>query len=162
MDAPRERLGVASPLFGAALGVAAFATLGALGGARRGGGEALGLALGGAALAAASTGALTLWLHLINATVRRRHGLRAAVHSAGRGLMLAVPFALLALVADAGMEWDCSGVFAPAALAAALYAMGGEQVRLGGARLRNAIFPGIAALAVGGLWMLLLMLPEML
>jgi hypothetical protein len=161
MNARQQRPGLLSPLLGVALGIAAFAALGALSGSRRGDEEALALAAGGAALAAVFTAALALWLHLVNTEARRRLGLRAAVHCAGRGLMLAIPFALLALLADAGMGWDCSGIFAPAALAAIAYGMGGEQIRLGGGHLRNALFPGLAALAASGLWVLISMLPEM-
>jgi hypothetical protein len=70
----------------------------------------------------------------------------------GRGAALVVPLAVLALVAELGLEWDCAQVFAPAALASAACAAGGECVRLGGARLRNALVPWAGAMLAAMIW----------
>lgn len=71
-----------------------------------------------------------------------------------RGMLAAVPFALLALASRYGLGWDAGQVFAGAAIAAGGGGAALEFSRAGCGRITGAVLPGLWASLVIMAWML--------
>ena len=94
---------------------------------------------------------LVMILRLANSKTDRDGISRAA----GTGLLLLLPFAALALVAELLLGWNASQAFASTALVAACGAAGAEVGRRGGAGLRNVLVPAVSAFLLSTAWVLL-------
>ncbi len=94
---------------------------------------------------------LVMILRLANSKTDRDRISRAA----GTGLLLLLPFAALALVAELLLGWNASQAFASTALVAACGAAGAEVGRRGGAGLRSVLVPAVSAFLLSTAWVLL-------
>ena len=75
--------------------------------------------------------------------------------AASNGLLLLLPFAVLALVAELLLGWNASQTFSSAGLMTACGAVGVEVSRSGGGQLRSMLVPTAIAFAMATAWMIL-------
>ena len=133
--------------------VLAFAAFGGLVGWRIGASPlstASGLVVG-AAFAFAAT-------YLLVGAITLAHpglGREAVLEAASTGLLLLLPFAVLALVAELLLGWNASQTFSSAGLMTACGAVGVEVSRRGGGTLRSMLVPTAIAVALAAAWMIL-------
>jgi uncharacterized membrane protein (UPF0136 family) len=133
--------------------VLAFAAFGGLVGWRIGASPlstASGLVVG-AAFAFAAT-------YLLVGAITLAHpglGREAVLEAASTGLLLLLPFAVLALVAELILGWNASQTFSSAGLMTACGAVGVEVSRRGGGTLRSMLVPTAIAVALAAAWMIL-------
>jgi hypothetical protein len=133
--------------------VLAFAAFGGLVGWRVGA-SALSTGAGavvGAAFALAGTYLLVLALTLAHPGLGRAVILEAAA----TGLLLLLPFAILALAAEILLGWKASQVFSSASLMTACGAVGVEVSRRGGGKLRSMLVPTVTAFLLSTAWVVL-------
>jgi hypothetical protein len=134
--------------------VLAFAAFGGLVGWRMGASPlsaAVGLVVG-AAFAFGATYLLVQAIHLTHPGLGRD----AVQEAASNGLLLILPFAVLALVAELLLGWNASQTFSSAGLMTACGAVGVEVSRRGGGRLRSMLVPTAMAVALAAVWMILI------
>ena len=148
---PVERTPVVLPHWTAP--VLAFVAFGGLVGWRMG---ASALSSGAGVVAGAAFAFAGTYL-LIQALTLAHPGLaRAAVlEAAATGLLLLLPFAILALAAEILLGWKASQVFSSAGLMTACGAVGVEVGRRGGGKLRSMLVPSAIAFALSAAWVLL-------
>jgi hypothetical protein len=108
-------------------------------------------AIFGAVFALLAVHLLVMILRLTNSKADR-DGISQA---AGTGLLLLLPFAALALVAELLLGWNASQAFASAALVTACGGVGAEVVRRGGGGLRSVLVPAVLAFLLSAAWILL-------
>jgi hypothetical protein len=133
--------------------VLAFAAFGGLVGWRMGASplsSAAGLVVG-AAFAFGATYLLVQAIHVTHPGLGRD----AIQEAASNGLLLILPFAVLALVAELLLGWNASQTFSSAGLMTACGAVGVEVSRRGGGRLRSMLVPTAIAAAAAAAWMIL-------
>jgi hypothetical protein len=133
--------------------VLAFAAFGGLVGWRMGASplsSAVGLVVG-AAFAFGATYLLVQAIHVAHPGLGRD----AIQEAASNGLLLILPFAVLALVAELLLGWNASQTFSSAGLMTACGAVGVEVSRRGGGRLRSMLVPTGIAFAMATAWMIL-------
>ena len=82
-------------------------------------------------------------------------GREAVLEAASTGLLLLLPFAVLALVAELLLGWNASQTFSSAGLMTACGAVGVEVSRRGGGTLRSMLVPTAIAVALAAAWMIL-------
>lgn len=133
--------------------VLAFAAFGGLVGWRMGA-SPLSSGAGAVVGAAFAFGATYL---LVQAITLAHPGLgrEAVLEAAATGLLLLLPFAVLALVAELLLGWNASQAFSSAGLMTACGAVGVEVSRRGGGRLRSMLVPTGIAVALAVAWMVL-------
>ena len=133
--------------------VIAFAAFGGLVGWRMGASPlscGVGLVVG-AAFAFGATYLLIGAIHLTHPGLGRD----AVQEAAANGLLLLLPFAVLALVAELLLGWNASQTFSSAGLMTACGAVGVEVSRRGGGQLRSMLVPTAIAFATAAVWMIL-------
>ena len=97
----------------------------------------------GAAFAFGATYLLIGAIHLTHPGLGRD----AVQEAAANGLLLLLPFAVLALVAELLLGWNASQTFSSAGLMTACGAVGVEVSRRGGGQLRSMLVPTAIAFA---------------
>jgi hypothetical protein len=100
-------------------------------------------------------GSLGGLLYLVNSRVRQQHGTGALIKAVSSGLLMLLPFTMLAALAELGLGWNAVQPFMTAGVMTAAGLAGAEAVRLGGGRLINAVVPALAGLAFSSLWLVL-------
>lgn len=131
--------------------VASFAAFGALVGWRIGDSSLVAAGLGavlGALFALLGTYLLVLVLVLANP----RLGRDVVGEATATGLLLLLPFAVLALAAELALGWNASQTFSSAGLMTACGAVGVEVGRRGGAGLRSVLVPTVIAFLLSTAW----------
>ncbi len=108
-------------------------------------------AIFGALFAFLAVQLLVMILRLVNPRMDR-DGISKA---AATGLLMLLPFAALALVAELLLGWNASQAFASAALVTACGAVGAEVGRRGGGGLRSVLVPAVIAFLLSTAWVLL-------
>ena len=86
---------------------------------------------------------------------KRPRGLWGLLGAASEGLLLLLPFTILALLAELLLGWNAAQAFAAAGLMASAPGMGAAAMKRGGNRWANLILPSLAGLALSAAWMLL-------
>jgi hypothetical protein len=109
----------------------------------------------GMAAALAFVGALWGLLSLVNGRVRRQHGPDAFTKAISSGLLMLLPFTVLATLAELVLGWNAVQPFMTAGVMTAAGLAGAEAVRLGGGRLTNAVVTSLTGLAFSSLWLVL-------
>jgi hypothetical protein len=109
----------------------------------------------GMVAALAFVGALWGLLSLVNGKARRQHGPGAFTKAVSSGLLMLLPFTMLAALAELVLGWNAVQPFMTAGVMTAAGLAGAEAVRLGGGRLINAVAPALAGLAFSSLWLVL-------
>lgn len=94
--------------------------------------------------------ALRMMLAAAAGPARREHGFRMVSRSAGQGMVLLVPFALLAALAELALGWSAVQAFAAAGLMGSAAAAAAATARLGAPPLRSAVLAGVWSLVVAG------------
>jgi hypothetical protein len=109
----------------------------------------------GLVAALAFVGALWGLLSLVNGRVRRERGPGALAKAISSGLLMLLPFTLLAALAELGLGWNAVQPFMTAGVMTAAGLAGAEAVRLGGGRLANAVVTSLTGLAFSSMWLVL-------
>ena len=92
---------------------------------------------------------------LVLATVpslRQGAGYMGGLDMVARGFLIAIPFALLALLAELAFDWAAATAFIQAAIMTSGAAVGVELVRGTGQKMRNMIIPMAGAFAFSIIW----------
>ena len=98
---------------------------------------------------------LTGIVHVINPEIAQAHGSGAALVPVATGMLMIVPFTLLALVAELLLGWSATQAFAAAGLMTGAGAVGVEIGRLGPRKLLNSLVPAAGGMLFVVVWMLL-------
>jgi hypothetical protein len=106
------------------------------------------LAFGLVVVALIGLAVLSVVLHLLNPEVARAHGKPAAFVAVASGMVMVIPFAVLALIAELVLHWSAAQAFATAGVMTGAAGIGVEISRLGPGRKANALVPALA----GGLF----------
>jgi hypothetical protein len=93
-------------------------------------------------------------LHVLNPDLARRYGPLAALVPVASGMLLVVPFTVLALIAELVLHWSAAQAFATAGVMTGAAAIGMETSRLGSARMANSLVPSLAGGLFVAAWML--------
>lgn len=136
--------------------VASLATLGALTGRHLGTSEAV-FAAAGAALILGEFAILLLraLLHAGNGSVRAEHGTQVVRAAVDEGLLMLLPFAALAVLAELGFGWESVQAFATAGLLTAASLAGSTLAAKGGSAIYNAVVPAAVMLPTAAAWAML-------
>ncbi|MGE4072293.1 MAG: hypothetical protein AB7E72_14075 [Lysobacterales bacterium] len=136
--------------------VASLATLGALTGLHLGATEAM-FAGAGAALILGEFAIVLLraLLHAGNGSVRAEHGTQVVRAAVDEGLLMLLPFAALALLAELGFGWESVQAFAAAGLLTAASLAGSTLTAKGGSAVYNALAPMAVMLPTVAAWAML-------
>jgi len=107
-------------------------------------------AIAGGLTGAAAVGLLVVTglMHILNGEVVRAHGALAALGAVASSMLMLLPFAVLALIAELALGWQAVQAFASAGIMVGAAGIGGEMARLGPPRALNTLVP----LGAGGLF----------
>ena len=134
----------------------AFACFGTLGGLAAAPGSSTGdvvaLALAGFLIGLAVRAILIGLLGSLNPALLRDKGAASISASVDKGLLLLIPFTVMATISRLGLDWDAALVFTSAALMTSAGAAGSEVVRLGGRSLPSMVAPLAVGIASSILW----------
>lgn len=114
-----------------------------------------GLLFGFLLLCACGLALLSGMLSVLNPALVRMHGGQAGLVAVVSGMLLIVPFTVLALIADLGLGWSAAQTFATAGVMTGSAAVGMEMSKLGLGRLANSVVPSLAGGLFVVVWMLL-------
>jgi hypothetical protein len=112
------------------------------------------VALGLALLGLAGLLLLSGLLHLVNPEITHTHGALATLVAVASGMLLVIPFTVLALIAELALGWSAAQPFATAAIMTGATGVGVELSRLGASRLANTVLPALAGGLFVAAWML--------
>ena len=110
--------------------------------------QSLGVVLFGALFAFVSACVISLVLFVVNHEV----GLSGVWAAVGRGFLMMIPFAVLAVVAQLGLNWHAVQAFASVGLMSAGGAAGMELAKINGKPLANGAVPAISAVLLALAW----------
>ena len=99
-------------------------------------------------------GVLTGIVHVMNPEIAQTHGGMAALTPVATGMLMVVPFTVLALVAELALGWSAAQAFAAAGLMTGAGAVGMEVSRLGSSKLLNSLVPAGGGVLFVVIWML--------
>jgi hypothetical protein len=105
--------------------------------------------------AAAFVAALWVLLALVNGKVRREQGAGALAKAVSSGLLMLLPFTVLAALAEVALGWNAVQPFMTAGVMAAAGFASAEASRLGGSRIGNMVVTSLAGLALSSAWLIL-------
>jgi len=117
-------------------------------------GEAFAVGFGLMVMALIWLGVLTGIVHVMNPEIARTHGSGAALVSVATGMLMIVPFTVLALFAELALGWSAAQAFAAAGLMTGAGAVGMEIGRLGPRKLLNSLVPAGGGMLFVMIWML--------
>jgi len=100
-------------------------------------------------------GVLTGIVHVMNPEITRTYGGGAALVPVATGMLMVVPFTVLALIAELSLGWSAAQAFAAAGLMTGAGAVGMEIGRLGPRKLLNSLVPAGGGMLFVVVWMLL-------
>ncbi|MBU0609175.1 MAG: hypothetical protein KKI08_14915 [Armatimonadetes bacterium] len=98
---------------------------------------------------------LTGIVHVMNPEIAQSHGSGAALVPVATGMLMIVPFTVLALVAEFSLGWSATQAFAAAGLMTGAGGVGVEIGRLGPRKLLNSLVPAGGGALFVVIWMLL-------
>jgi hypothetical protein len=98
---------------------------------------------------------LSSLLSTLNPAAANTHGKLAGLSAVSSGMLLIVPFTLLALIADLVLGWSAVLTFATAGVMTGAGAVGTEMSKLGSRRPANMILPTLVGILFVVGWMLL-------
>lgn len=110
--------------------------------------QMLGFALFGALFAFASACVISLVLFVVNHEI----GLSGVWAAVGKGFLMMIPFAVLAVVAEVGLHWNAVQAFASVGLMSAGAAAGMELAKINGKPLANGAVPALSAVLLALVW----------
>ena len=96
---------------------------------------------------------LALLLLVLNPQARRQNGWGGVAATIPRGLIMLVPFTVLALFAHFWLHWNSAQLFVSSGLMAAGAAIGFEMARIGGGRIAGAVLPAVWSALLAIIWM---------
>ncbi len=94
-------------------------------------------------------------VHVMNPEIARTYGGGAALVPVATGMLMLVPFTVLALVAELALGWSAAQAFAAAGIMTGAGAVGMEIGRLGPRKLLNSLVPAAGGVLLIVLWTLL-------
>jgi hypothetical protein len=106
----------------------------------------------GLLLALACLAGLAGLLLLVNPSLRQGAGYTGALDAVARGYLVAVPFTLLALLADLAFGWGAATAFIQAAIMTSGAAVGAELMRRSGQKITYMLAPMAGAFAFSIIW----------
>jgi hypothetical protein len=112
--------------------------------------------------ALAFVGALWGLLSLVNGKVLRERGPGAIAEAVSKGLLMLLPFTILAALAELGLGWNAVQPFMTAGVMTAASFAGAEAIRLGGGRMTNVVVASATGLAFSTAWLVLVALASSL
>lgn len=98
-------------------------------------------ALGLAVLALLGLAVLAGLLHMLNPEVAQTHGGVASLTAVASGMLMLIPFTVLALIAELALGWSAAQAFATAGIMTGAAGIGVEMGRLGPPKVANALLP---------------------
>lgn len=96
---------------------------------------------------------LLLLLGWVMAPFFGKVGFKGVKTAVSRGFLLLIPFAIFALAAQWGTDWQAAGAFASAGIMTSSTAVGLELSQRGGGKLRSSLLPVFGGAAVTTGWM---------
>ncbi len=109
-------------------------------------------ALGLTLLALLLLALLAASLHAVNPEVARTHGGVAALVAVSSGMLMVLPFTVLALIAELVLGWSAAQAFATAGVMTGAAGVGVEMSRLGPPKLANALLPALCGGLLVAAW----------